>query len=46
MRILSVRSCSERRFHAQEDGTDLLPYFDKYLSQKEVNAVIEKMHGH
>ncbi len=32
--------------HLEEEEEDLLPYFDKYLSQKEVNAVIEKMHGH
>jgi hypothetical protein len=34
------------RLYAPEEGTDLLPYVDKYLSQKEVNAVIEKMQGH
>ena len=32
--------------HLEAEEKDLLPYFDKYLSQKEVNAVIEKMHGH
>jgi hemerythrin-like domain-containing protein len=32
--------------HLDEEEKDLLPYFDKYLSRKEVNAVIEKMHGH
>lgn len=32
--------------HLEEEEEDLLPYFDKYLSRKEVNAVIEKMHGH
>lgn len=32
--------------HLEEEEEDLLPYFDKYLSQKEVNAIIEKMHGH
>jgi len=32
--------------HLEEEEEDLLPYFDKYMSQKEVNAVIEKMHGH
>src|SRR4030067_460238 len=32
--------------HLEEEEEDLPPFFDKYLSQKEVNAVIEKMHGH
>lgn len=32
--------------HFEAEEEDLLPYFDKYLSQKEVNAIIEKMHGH
>jgi hemerythrin-like domain-containing protein len=32
--------------HLEEEEKDLLPYFDRHLSQKEVNAVIEKMHGH
>jgi hemerythrin-like domain-containing protein len=32
--------------HLEEEEEDLLPFFDKYLSQEEVNAVIEKMHGH
>ncbi len=32
--------------HLEEEEEDLLPYFDRYLSQKEVDAVIEKMHGH
>ncbi len=32
--------------HLEEEEEDLLPYFDKYLSQKEVDAVIERMHGH
>ena len=32
--------------HLEEEEEDLLPYFDKHLSQKEVDAVIEKMHGH
>lgn len=32
--------------HLEEEEEDLLPYFDKYLSQEEVDQVIEKMHGH
>lgn len=32
--------------HLEEEEEDLLPYFDKYLSQNEVNAIIERMHGH
>lgn len=32
--------------HLEEEEEDLLPYFDKHLSRKEVDAVIEKMHGH
>lgn len=32
--------------HFEAEEEDLFPYFDKYLSQKEVNAIIEKMHGH
>lgn len=32
--------------HLEEEEEDLLPYFDRYLSQEEVDQVIEKMHGH
>jgi hemerythrin-like domain-containing protein len=32
--------------HLEAEEMDLLPYLDKYLSQKEVNAVIAKMHSH
>lgn len=32
--------------HLEEEEEDLLPYFDKHLTQREVDEVIEKMHGH
>lgn len=32
--------------HLEEEEKDLLPYIDKYLSRRDVDAVIEKMHAH